>query len=339
MSSQNTIATLPPDEPLELLLVRTDAQRLAHRLPQRASPLRLVELQSDGAVHLRGRELAPSEFRPHAAWLSLEVFTQGLLERFVSLLDGAAGLHWLHTVHAGLDLPVYARLHSRKVRISRSHAQAPAMAEFVLAHVLAVFQEHERIRAAQLEQRWMPHPFRELAASRWLVVGLGHAGLAIARRARACGAVIAGITRRPMHDPVFELVVPPGRMVAELPRSDVVVLACPLTNETRGLVGRPFLAAMKEDAILVNIARGGLVDEAALLEALDAGRPARAILDVTQTEPLPAEHPLWRHERVRLTAHNAYAGSGTPPRNDDLFIENLRRYLAHERLLHEVTAI
>jgi phosphoglycerate dehydrogenase-like enzyme len=96
---------------------------------------------------------------------------------------------------------------------------------------------------------------------------------------------------------------------------------------------------MKDEAILVNIARGGLVDEAALLEALDRGRPAFAILDVTRTEPLPAEHPLWRHGHVRLTAHNAFAGSGTPARNDGLFIENLHRYLARERLLNEVTAI
>jgi len=324
---------------MRLLVVRGDAQRLANRLPQPEYPLQLLELESDGSITANGRKVPVGDVHPLAAWLSLDVFARGLLDSFVSLLDAAVGLRWLHTVHAGLDLPIYAKLLARGVRVSHSHAQAPAIAEFVLGQVLAVFQQHERIRKAQRECQWATHPFRELASSRWLIVGLGNAGLAIAGRARALGATVSGITRRDLCDPLFDKISRPDQLLAELPRADVIVLACPLTSATQDLVGSSFLAAMKDDSILVNIARGGLVDEWALIESLDIGRPAYAILDVTRAEPLPLEHPFWKHERVLLTAHSAFAGSGTGARNDELFIANLRRYLEGEPLLHEVTVI
>ncbi|HVO08015.1 MAG TPA: D-2-hydroxyacid dehydrogenase [Burkholderiaceae bacterium] len=302
-------------------------------------PLRLVELQPDGSLLLDGHEVGLRETAVHLCWISLDIFEQHLAARIESLLHEAAGLRWLHTVHAGLDWPIYAALLARGVRVSRSHAQAPAIAEFVLAHVMAVFQRHERIHASQREHRWLPHPFRELASSRWLVVGAGHAGLEIARRARALGATVVGVARGEIGDPAIGHAIKPDHLPFELPSADVVVLSCPLTDATRDLVDRTFLAAMKDSAILVNIARGGLVDEAALLEALDGGRLAHAILDVTRIEPLPPDSPLWAHERVRLTAHSAYAGSGTAARNDELFAENLRRYLAREPLLYEVSGI
>jgi phosphoglycerate dehydrogenase-like enzyme len=123
-----------------------------------------------------------------------------------------------------------------------------------------------------------------------------------------------------------------------LPRADVVVLTLPATEETTNLVNEDFLAAMRADAVLVNVARGAIVDEAALVRALDAGRPDFAVLDVVSEEPLPPDHPLWSHPRVVVTPHTSSGGHGRFARGADLFAENLRRYRADEALLYEVTA-
>jgi phosphoglycerate dehydrogenase-like enzyme len=110
------------------------------------------------------------------------------------------------------------------------------------------------------------------------------------------------------------------------------VLACSLTEATRGLAGKRFFAAAKPGAIIVNIGRGGLVDDSALIAALDAGRLDRAILDVFHTEPLPADDPLWSHPKVHLTPHTSFAGDGVQGRWDDLFLDNIARYVRGEPL-------
>jgi phosphoglycerate dehydrogenase-like enzyme len=125
-------------------------------------------------------------------------------------------------------------------------------------------------------------------------------------------------------------------LLEELARCDVVVLAAPATPETVGLVDERFLAAMASGSVLVNIARGALVDEAALLAALDRGRPEAAILDVFATEPLPADSPFWDHPRVVLTPHSSAGGLARHARAADLFVENLERYRTGRPLLHEV---
>jgi phosphoglycerate dehydrogenase-like enzyme len=120
--------------------------------------------------------------------------------------------------------------------------------------------------------------------------------------------------------------------------SDVVVLACPLTDETAGLAGSVFFAAMKPGSLLINIGRGGLVDEAALLDGLASDRPRRAVLDVFATQPLPTDSPLWTHPQVRVSAHTAASGSGTMGRGDTLFLENLHRLSEGRPLRGEVDA-
>jgi phosphoglycerate dehydrogenase-like enzyme len=120
-----------------------------------------------------------------------------------------------------------------------------------------------------------------------------------------------------------------------LPHADVVVLAPALTDETRGMADAAFFAAMKPGAILINIGRGGLVDEDALRAGLDRDQPAHAVLDVFATEPLPKDSWFWDHPKVRVSGHTSNSGDGNLGRGDDLFVENLRRFLGGEPLLNE----
>jgi phosphoglycerate dehydrogenase-like enzyme len=130
----------------------------------------------------------------------------------------------------------------------------------------------------------------------------------------------------------------PEDLLGRLPEADVVVLSVPLTPDTEDLADGAFFAAMKPGSVLVNVGRGGLVDETALLAALDRGAPEHAVLDVFQVEPLPKESPFWDHPRVTLTAHASGNGAGAGARNDETFLENLRRWTAGEPLLYEAQA-
>jgi phosphoglycerate dehydrogenase-like enzyme len=129
----------------------------------------------------------------------------------------------------------------------------------------------------------------------------------------------------------------PDQLLAAVPDSDVVVLSAPATPQTRHLVDADFLVRMPSQAVLVNVARGSLIDEAALLASLDRGTPAAAILDVFAHEPLPTDSALWSHPRVLVTPHSSAGGLGRHARNADLFLENLTRFRSGQPLLHQVT--
>ena len=184
---------------------------------------------------------------------------------------------------------------------------------------------------------WKRVDFREVASTRWLMLGFGNIGREIAQRLKPFGAHLTVVRRSNAADPLVDAVHPASDLPRLLPDADVVVLAAPLNDETRDLAGEAFFQAMKPGAILINIARGEIVDEDALRRGLDRDQPARAVLDVFRTEPLPADHWAWDHPKVRLTAHTSNAGDGLLARGDALFLDNLRRYMAGEPLRNEAT--
>ena len=143
--------------------------------------------------------------------------------------------------------------------------------------------EHQR------DRHWEQAPWPEIGGQRWVIVGFGSIGHEIAQRARPFGVEIVGIRRTAVHDPAADKMATMDELATELALADVVILACPLTEQTRGLVDADFLAAMRPDAVLVNVARGGVVNDDALLAALDHGTIGSAILDVFDPEPLPAK--------------------------------------------------
>jgi phosphoglycerate dehydrogenase-like enzyme len=208
------------------------------------------------------------------------------------------------------------------------------MADYVLWGVLDAFQKGLDWRADQLAHVWKPRPFREINGSNWLIVGFGAIGQAVATRARAFGATITGVRRDQSPHPLADRIAAQADLPALAPEADVVVLCLPLGAATRHLADAALFAAMKPGSVLVNVGRGGLVDESALLAALDAGAPAHAVLDVFQTEPLPADSPFWDHPRVRLTPHSSGITGAQNRRNAELFLDNLERFVAGQPLLN-----
>jgi phosphoglycerate dehydrogenase-like enzyme len=303
---------------MRLLLSETALRRFGDRVREVAPDLELVH---EGPADL--------------AWATTDLFDEEPDKArafFVAVLKSPE-LRWLQSPAAGLDAPFWPTILERGTRLTSSHVQAVSIAEFVLGNVLAHYQRPDRWRAAQAERRWeRPERFRELHRSRWLVIGMGAIGEAVAERARGFGAEVIG-ARRSRRDGTVTL----DQVPSVLPEADVVVLAMPATAEARGFVDASFLAAMKEGSVLVNVARGSVVDEPALLAALDRGVPELAVLDVFETEPLPDDSPFWSHPRVWVTPHASSSGWGSVERGAELFLDNLRRWMAGEPLLEEVT--
>lgn len=301
--------------------------------------LEALVMERDGTLRrASGDPVAREAAAPEIAWGTSDLFQEGApLRAFFGLIRRCPSLRWFQSPAAGFDHPVFTELASRGVRVTNAHVNGIPIAEFVMRAVLDHFQRAELWRQGQAEHRWSTHDFREVSGTTWLVVGLGSIGGGIARRARPFGVTVIGCRRHPSPDDPADEVVRPEALPMVVGQADVVVLCAPATAETTGLVDAPFLRAMKPGSVIVNVARGSLVDEAALLDALDRGVPEAAILDVFATEPLPIDHPFWTHPAVVATPHNAAGGTGRHRRQAELFSENLGRFLAGRDLLNDVT--
>jgi phosphoglycerate dehydrogenase-like enzyme len=296
-----------------------------------AAPDATFLVASEGSTHSVGPEL-PEGTEPTVAWFSNDLFRGGQGARwFVMQFMASKALKWVHSSTAGLDSPVFGTLRDRGVLVSSAHLYGPPISEYVLRAVLDHLQHADDWRAAEREARWAPHETRELSDTTWLVVGLGDLGGHIARAGAGLGAGIVGVSPAPTPDSLVGKIehIRPEDVDAALPRCDVVVLARP-ANDDAALVDATFLSRMPEGSLIVNVARGSLVDETALLAALETGRPARAVMDVAQVEPVPADSPLWTHPRITLTPHSAGQGSGRYSRGADVFAARLRRLVAGE---------
>lgn len=244
----------------------------------------------------------------------------------------------MQSAASGIEAPVLRTLLERGTRLTRAHVTAVPIAEYVMQAVLSHYQQPHLWERQRAERQWQHRTFREVWRSTWLIVGLGAIGAEIAARAKAFGAYVIGVRRRPPQgtEPVDELLLP-AYLLDAAPRADVVVLAAPSTDETRHIVDATFLGAMRPGSVLVNVARGELVDEEALLAALDTGIPEAAVLDVFSNEPLPPDSPFWTHPRVVMTPHSSGGGVGRLERAVDVFAENLVRWQRGSDLRYEFT--
>jgi phosphoglycerate dehydrogenase-like enzyme len=317
---------------MRLLIYEPSFRRIEAEVAALGPAVEPLLMSNSGEVTLHGAPVAADAVNADAAWTNADVFFSPVARAFMVAMLKSPGLKWVQSGAAGFDNPVFQQIVQKGATLTTSHGQAVGMAEYVLWGVLDALQGGPKRRAAQAAGEWTRHAFREIAGQRWVIVGFGAIGQGVAVRARAFGAHITGVRRNPAADPTADRIAAQGDLPALLPDADVVVLACPLTAETRHLADAAFFGAMKPGAIFVNVGRGGLVEEPALLAALETGVPEHAVLDVFETEPLPKESPFWAHPRVTLTPHASGMSAGNATRNDALFLDNLGRFARGEPL-------
>ncbi|NJN16007.1 MAG: D-2-hydroxyacid dehydrogenase [Oscillochloris sp.] len=258
---------------------------------------------------------------------------------FANMIAAMPNLRWLHIPRAGVDGSLIPDVVQRDIIVTNSAGvHAIPISEFVLMFMLGHAKRSAELRNFQAAHTWRPREMQlqELAGKTLLIIGLGQIGQAIAERAAAFGMHVIGTRRRPRPTPGVSEVLGDDGWRERLVGADYVVIAAPLTAETRGMIGTAELAAMNPNGYLINIARGEIVDEPALIAALQNATIAGAALDVFAQEPLPAESPLWDLPNLTLTPHISWSSPEIWPRTLGLFLENLRRYCAGEPLRNVV---
>lgn len=321
-------ASLPPSSALVIGFAHA-AYRLGEEFARRDTGIRFEEFRSAAEFHARLPEFDI-------------VVASGLWRG--APVEAAGRLRFIQSVSAGVDMFDQAVLKARGIRLaSAKGGNANAVAEHAMGLILAFSRMIHTGRDNQARRHWrgmIGDPAArefELAGKTLLIVGLGGIGARLARFAKAFDMTVVGL-KRDTSAPVdhVDRLVGPADLDAALAGADIVALTCPLTPETEGLINARRLSAMKPTALLVNCARGRVVDEDALIDALKAGRIAGAALDVTREEPLPETSPLWSMENVIVTPHTGGETADYERRVIDLLVENLGRMARGEELLNPV---
>lgn len=258
-------------------------------------------------------------------------------------LARARSLRWVQTMSAGTNhLDVEGLAAAGVILTSGAGLASGNIAEFVMARLLQVWKKLRRIDSNQEARRWELVPCDEVAGRTLGIVGLGAIGRATAQRARPFGMRVLAIRRtavRGAGDPDVDKLYAVDELDVMLTQCDAVVLSAPATPETAGLIHRGRIETMRRGTVLCNVARGSLVDEDAMVEALRSGHLGAAVLDATVHEPLPPDSPLWAAPNCYVSSHNAAAGGGGyAQRLLSLVVRNLARFMRGEHLENVVLA-
>lgn len=319
-----TAAVGPPS----LLCTHFILERYGDRVAAAAPNLQTIALADGDVLDEAGLARLRVAFFSGDAWPDHAADFMGAAVR-------APSLDWLHTFSVGTDHPVFTGLLDRGVRVSTSSgAPAGPIARTVMLYLLALSRDLPRLIHAQAAHEWAPRSFDDIEGRTIGVVGMGPIGLAVIRMASALGMRPIGMHRAVVGDepcPTWPL----DRLPELAAAADALVIALPLTDDTRGIISAEVISRLRPDTIFVNVGRGELVDEPALIAALAAGRLGGAGLDVFTTEPLPPDSELWDLPNVIVTPHM----SGTCPTSDEraveIFLTNLAAYTKGEPLLNE----
>lgn len=259
---------------------------------------------------------------------------RGRIRGFMGAALRCPNLHWMQTSAAGTDDEVYGRLQANGVTLTTgAGTTAPAIAQTVMLYLLALSRDLPRLNRAKAERRWAPADAIDLEGLKVGIVGFGSIGHEVARLATAFGMDPVGLRRTPQpEDPYPHW--SNTHFDALLEWADAIVVAAPLTDDTHGMFDAAAFARMKRGAWFVNVGRGPIVDEDALVEALVDGHLAGAGLDVFQVEPLPADSPLWSMPNVIITPHCSGDTDSSNRRAVELIMENFRRFTKGEALLN-----
>lgn len=249
----------------------------------------------------------------------------------------AGKIAWIHAASAGLDAVMVPGVVERDIAITNSRGLFDrGIAEYVLGLMLLACKDFHGTLRYQRERRWVHRDSQLIRDKRLLVVGTGSIGTTIGELAAAAGVEIEGIARDERDQPPFSRVLGQDDLHDRLGWADFVVISAPLTDETRGMFDSAAFRAMQPHAWLINIGRGPIVDEPALIEALRSGAIAGAGLDVFETEPLPPESPLWQMENVVVSPHMSGDFDGWVEALSDLFVDNFERWQRGEPLRNRV---
>lgn len=312
-------------------------ERLAVTAKELGLELELIILPDEETARLAPDVLERIDF----SFFSGDLFGRNTRGYFAAA-QGAPNLKWMQTFNAGVDNPVFNRIRQRGVRMSTASgstavpiAQTAITGLLMLARRMPHYIDAQRRKSwERLDERYLPN---DLSTETLVVYGLGAIGSEIARLGRALGLHVIGVRRSPIRDgdPVDEMVTP-AEFLEVLPRAQWVAFACPLTDETRGVLSAEAIARMPRGSYLVNIARGEVVDEPAVIAALQSGQLGGAYLDVFYNEPLEDESPLWDMPNVIITPHNSSISTGNEARTAEYFFQNLASWVRNEPMVNEV---
>ena len=270
------------------------------------------------------------------AFFSSDVWPDRPRGLVISILK-ATHLKWMHTFSAGVDSPFFIDLIKKGVTLTHSSgAAASPIAQTAILYMLALSRNVRAWFEHQDNKEWERHEFTELDGARLAVIGMGPIGEEIARLGVALNMQVEGIRRSPTGNepcPTFGF----DQLSEVLGRADWVALALPLTPDTQNLFDQQQFARMKPGAHFINVGRGELVDEAALINALNAQHLAGAALDVFATEPLPEDSPLWSMKNVLITPHSSGASVKSGLRAEELFVRNFALFVQNEQMHNVVT--
>jgi phosphoglycerate dehydrogenase-like enzyme len=310
-----------------------------------AEPLaRALDGHSHRLVHLDAEPGPDGDYGIDAAFLSREVTGRGTkfapsptMLRFFEMLAASRSLRWVQTHSAGTDRPVWKPIKARGITLTTAAgALSRPVAISAVGGLIALSRRFPAHMDAQRRHAWEPlledRAPPDLPGQHALVVGLGPIGGEIARLLRALGLRVTGARPEARPHEHCDAVVSYRDARAEMPRVDWLVLACPLSELTRGLVDAAAIAALPKGAHIVNVARGEVVDEKAMTEALRSGRLGGAWLDVFEHEPLDPASPLWDLPTVMVSPHSSGHAQGNYDRVAEIFLDNLARFVAGQAL-------
>jgi phosphoglycerate dehydrogenase-like enzyme len=318
--------------PLRLLLSREAADRFGARVGA------ILDARPFEIAHLEGGPGPDGDFGIDIGFISVDVrgnstnvMLAPTLRRFFEMATNSRNLRWIHTNSAGADRPEYRPLLARGVALTTSSgATAATIALSVTGAVIALAREFPAVMQAQRQRAWIPlrdaRTPRDLAGQTALVVGLGPIGREVARLLKAVGLWVIGVRRSESPVEPCDETLSFARLREALPRADWVILACPLSDLTRGLIDAEALALLPAGARLVNVSRGAVVEEDALIAALRSGKLGGAYLDVFTREPLVPDSPLWTLPNVIVSPHSSSYSRGYAERVGEIFLDNLARW-------------
>ncbi len=284
-----------------------------------------------------GNDVLPDEIIPtiNTVFYSSDLWPERSRGFVLSILK-ATSVKWMHTFSAGVDSPFFVQLMERGIRLTNSSgATASPIAQTTVLYMLALSRNVRAWFQHQEKHEWTRHEFAELEGARLAVIGMGPIGIEIARLGVALNMNVEAIRRTPTGTepcPTFSF----DQVSRVLAHADWVAVALPLTDNTRQIFNAETFAIMKPGTHFINVGRGELVDEEALIAALRSEHLAGAALDVFATEPLSPDSPLWDMDNVIITPHSSSASAQSGLRSEDLFLKNLARYVAGEPMLNEV---